>query len=89
MWRLITVNVGKIRHQPPVTSFCIFDCHFANPASNMVVFISLVEGNEEVAFNRNSLGRDENISNQVQDSQELNESIISITCEFCLNSYII
>ena len=55
----------------------------------MVVFISLVEGNEEVAFNRNSLGRDENISNQVQDSQELNESIISITCEFCLNSYII
>ena len=33
MWRLMTVNVGKIRHQPSVTSLCIFDCHFANPAA--------------------------------------------------------
>ena len=29
----MTVNVGKIRQQLSVTSFCIFDCHFANPAT--------------------------------------------------------
>ena len=27
----MTVNVGKIRQQSSDTSFCIFDCHFANP----------------------------------------------------------
>ena len=27
----MTENVSKIRQQPSVTSFCIFDCHFANP----------------------------------------------------------
>ena len=40
--RLMTVNDGKIRQQPSVTSFCIFDCHFANPA----IYISLRYRNE-------------------------------------------
>ena len=30
---LMTVNVGKIRQTPSAISFCIIDCHFANPGA--------------------------------------------------------